>query len=146
MKAWVENNVVRDIASVEAVLLMVPQLAALFNTDIPDDVVRGATLVSGVWSNPIPVVQEEPEPVPLTLVRVSPIEFKLLFTFQERVAIKEERANDPIIDDFFEIVEDPRLTHVNLALESTKMAIQYLASKNLIAPERVEQILSGNFI
>ena len=75
--------------------------------------------------------------------KISPIEFKLLFTAQERVSIKAARSTDPIVDDFYDIVEDPRLTHVDLALQSTKDAINYLATSGLIEPQRVQQILSG---
>lgn len=74
---------------------------------------------------------------------VSPVEFKLLFTAQERVAIKEARSTDVIVDDFFEIVEDPRLTHVNLELQSTKDALDYLVSKGLVTADRLTQILLG---
>lgn len=81
---------------------------------------------------------------PLTeTTKVSPVEFKLLFTAQERVAIKAARGNDPVIDDFFSIIEDPRLTHVNLGLRSTQDALAYLESKDLITASRREQILSG---
>lgn len=75
--------------------------------------------------------------------KVSPVEFKLLFSPQERVAIKETRSADPVIDDFFDIVEDPRLTCVNLGLQSTKDAIAYLVSKNLLTEARSAEVLSG---
>lgn len=76
-------------------------------------------------------------------IKVSPVEFKLLFTAQERVAIKTARATDPVIDDFFSIIEDPRLTHVNLGLQSTGAALAYLESHELITAVRREQILAG---
>ncbi len=75
--------------------------------------------------------------------KVSPVEFKLLFSAQERVAIKVARATDPVVNDFFEIVEDPRLSHVNLGLQSTQNALFYLESKALITANRRMQILTG---
>lgn len=75
--------------------------------------------------------------------KVSPVEFKLLFTAPERVAIKTARATDPVIDDFYDIVEDPRLTFVDLGLQSTKDAIGYLQSKGLLTAERAAVILTG---
>lgn len=75
------------------------------------------------------------------LQRVSPVQFKLLFTVAERVAIKT--SDDPIVKDFFEIVNDPRLTFVDLALESTQQALAYLESKKLIGAGRPAQILTG---
>lgn len=97
---------------------------------------------SGTWSAPAPV-DPQPEP-PAESPKVSPVEFKLLFSAQERVAIKAARATDPVIDDFFEIVEDPRLTHVNLGLQSTQDALAYLETKGLVTAERRVQILAGN--
>lgn len=82
----------------------------------------------------------EPVPVP---PQVSPVEFKLLFTAAERVAIKAARAATPVIDDFFSIIEDPRLTHVNLGLQSTRDALAYLETEGLITTERRGQILAG---
>lgn len=75
--------------------------------------------------------------------KVSPVEFKLLFTAMERVAIKAARAEDPVIDDFYDIVEDPRLTFVDLGLQSTQEALGYLESKGLLTEERRLQILTG---
>lgn len=77
------------------------------------------------------------------VTKVSPVEFKLLFTPQERIAIKAVRSTDPIIDDFYDIAEDPRLTHVDLSLQTTKMAIGYMVSLDLITQERADNILSG---
>lgn len=79
--------------------------------------------------------------VPGAMPKVSPVQFKLLFTVNERVAIKT--SDDPIVKDFFEIVNDPRLTFVDLALESTQQALAYLESKKLIGTGRPAQILTG---
>lgn len=73
--------------------------------------------------------------------KVSPVQFKLLFTAPERVAIKA--STDPVVQDFFEIVNDPRLTFVDLGLQSTKDAVAYLASKNLLTEARAAEVLSG---
>lgn len=83
------------------------------------------------------------EALPEASIKVSPVEFKLLFSAAERVAIKTARQTDPVIDDFYDIVEDPRLTHVDLGLPSTQDALAYLESKGLIATERRIQILAG---
>lgn len=74
-------------------------------------------------------------------IKVSPVEFKLLFTASERVAIKA--SADPIVKDFFEIVNDPRLTHVNLSLQSTKDALAYLTALTILAAGRSATILAG---
>lgn len=74
---------------------------------------------------------------------LSPIQFKLLFTSQERIAIKASRTTDPILEDAYEILDDPRLTVVDMGLESTRNLIYYLVQKTLITPERSVQILLG---
>lgn len=75
--------------------------------------------------------------------KVSPVEFKLLFTSAERVAIRQARATDVTVDDFFDLVEDPRLTYVDLALPSVQDALHYLAATQLITDTRIPEILSG---
>lgn len=68
----------------------------------------------------------------------------MLFTAPERIAIKT--SVDPVIQDFFEIVNDPRLTHVNLSLQSTQDALGYLALQGVIAESRIAEILQGEIL
>ncbi len=79
---------------------------------------------------------------PITVApTVTPIHFKMLWTSQERVAIKTLRATDAIVDDFMGLVNDPQLTEVVMALESVQNAIWYtlagLAAAQVIAPEDI---------
>lgn len=67
----------------------------------------------------------------------------LLFTSTERVAIKAARVTDPIIDDFLDIIEDPRLTSVDLALGSTQDALSYFTALDILAAGRKAAILTG---
>lgn len=142
-KAWIENERIRDVAPGNPEELYHPDVAKLYNTDVPDDAVNGdgwdgVTLTKPVIPDPVPV--EPPAPVP---PKVSPVEFKLLFTAVERVAIKAARATNPVIDDFLDIIDDPRLTYVDLGLVSTQEAVGYLAMEGLIAEARIQAILSG---
>jgi hypothetical protein len=73
--------------------------------------------------------------------KVSPIEFKLLFTSAERIAIKT--STDPIVQDFYDITNDARLTHIDLGLKSTQDAIAYLVSINILTQSRADAILTG---
>lgn len=118
-----------------------PSIAAEFEP-VPDDVQVGwVRSEDGEWDAPTPT--PEPEPTPAEHPKVSPVEFKLLFTSQERVAIKAARATDPVIDDFYDIVEDPRLTFVDLGLQSTQDALDYMVSTNLLTEDRKIEILLG---
>jgi len=76
---------------------------------------------------------------------VSPVEFKLLFTAQERVAIKQLRATDELLEDFMSIIEDPRLTHVNLGLSSVIEGVDYLVSVEVISLQRAAAVKTGEF-
>ena len=80
---------------------------------------------------------------PEKVTRVSPIEFKLLFTTMERIAITAATPTDPVLTDFFSLIDDPRLQFVNLDLISTQQAIGYLAQQGLIAADRIAVILAG---
>jgi hypothetical protein len=79
------------------------------------------------------------------VTKVSPIQFKLLFTSAERIALKAAKDTDAALGDFHSIVDDPRLTFVDLSLQSTKDAVGYMAEKGYIDPARVSEILSGVF-
>ena len=150
-KAWIENDIVLDICPSSPSECYHPDIATHYSTDIPEDIVNGATLVDGRWINPELPTSVEPIHPEIT---VSPVEFKLLWLPQERAAIKGMRATDPIVDDFYDIVEDPRLTHVNMSLQSTQQAVDYLLAKlfdaSIITSDNVSirrsAILSGQFL
>jgi len=80
------------------------------------------------------------------LPSISPVEFKLLFTSMERIAIKGKRATDEILDDFMDIIDDPRLVTVDFNLQSTKDAIDYLVSIEVLTAERAVQVKTGVFL
>jgi hypothetical protein len=84
-----------------------------------------------------------PVDVKVELPKLSPVAFMLLFTAQERVAIK--KSTDDIVMDFMSIVNDPRLTFVDLNLKSTQEAIAYLQSIDLLTAERAVQVAAGKF-
>jgi len=140
-KAWLENDIIRDIAPGDPSQFYHPDIAKHYDTDVPENAKNGDTFKDGVLTKqpvPDPV---EPAPAMSNPPKVSPVEFKLLFTAVERVAIKA--STDPIVQDFFSIVEDPRLTHVDLGLQSTQDALSYLEAQGLIAAGRKDEILTG---
>jgi hypothetical protein len=141
-KAWIENGVIRDICPGDPNELYRPEVSELYSADVPDNAANGDGWVDGALvKRPAPAQEHIEEPVQRP--RVSPVEFKLLFAPQERVAIKSARANDPVIEDFMEIVEDQRLTYVDLNLKSTQDALGYLVAKGILTEDRKAQILDG---
>lgn len=119
-----------------------PILAAEFQP-VPDDVAPGWRLVGEEWRAPEYVTEPVPEPATV-YPQVSPVQYQLLFTAEERLAIKAARPTDPVIDDMYSLLEDPRLTHVDLGLKSTQDALLYLQSKGFISEARRLEILTGN--
>ena len=136
--ARIINNVAVDVSSNPAEQFH-PSIAAEFQP-VPDTVQPGWIRTNGQWAAPEPTPGPAPAPV---YPKVSPVEFKLLFISSERVAIKAARSTDPIIDDFYDVVEDPRLTFVNLGLQSTQDALSYMVATGLLTAERRAEILEG---
>ena len=125
-----------------------PDIAAQF-VEVPKEVRAGWVLSDdGTWS--APVIEAAPDAA-AARPSVSPVEFKLLWPSPERIALRRMRDTNPVIADFWEIVEDPRVQSVNLDLKSTQQGIAYslhqLADDGVIEAAdietRVEQILSG---
>jgi hypothetical protein len=138
--ARIINDAAVDVVTGDPAAIFHPAVAAEF-VSVPDEVLVGSRLVNGAWTEP--AAQPGPAPQQPEAARVSPVEFKLLFTVTERLAIKAARENDPVIDDFFSIIDDPRLTHVNLGLQSTQDALLYLKMQDLISDARRLTILAG---
>ena len=136
--ARIIDNVAVDV-SVDPENEFHPTITAEF-VSVPDDVKPQWRLVNGLWTAPPPV----PFPTPVQVYpQVSPVQFQLLFTSPERVAIKAARPNDPVIEDFYSLVEDPRLTYVDLGLKSTQEALDHLVAVSLITEVRKAEILTG---
>lgn len=67
--AWIAPiNTVRDVCLGEGGVAgvpseqYVPEIAALYDTLVPEGTVNGAKLIDGVWTNPPPVFPPEPSP------------------------------------------------------------------------------------
>jgi len=103
---------------------------------VPNDAENGDAFENGVLTKK-PVI--EVAPVAPKTTELSPIEFKLRFTAPERVAIYQ--STDLIVKDFVSLLDDVRLTKVDLTLQANIDALGYLASLHLIAPERIAEIL-----
>lgn len=116
-----------------------PALASEF-VSVPNAVQPGWIKAGNSWAPPAAEpAQVNPDAYP----RLTPVQFKLLFTAPERLAIKAARATDALLDDAFDLLDDPRLAEVDLNLQSNRSLIAHLAENGLIHPDRVPQILTG---
>lgn len=117
----------------------------------PVHVSEGYTFDGDNWAEPLPV--DEPEPEVRYRTHLTRPEFKLQFTSAERIAIRAARdyaGEDSgqlmvraVLDDFFDIVEDPALTFVDLELSATIEGVGFLETAGLLTEERVAEILAG---
>ena len=147
--ARVENKLVIETLSIPSDAnienYFVPQIAQQFIA-CPDGVEQNWTYEDGEWKEPKlpepPKPSEPPEPHYET--RIGKAEFLMLFTSEERVAIRVERNNDPIVSDFFSVLEISEFIDVK---EDTAInGVNYLASKNLLTPQRAAAILKGKLV
>jgi hypothetical protein len=65
-KAWVENNVIRDIAHAKPEDIYHPDIAAFYTVSVPDDAANGDGWVDGALVKPVPAPVEEPTPAART--------------------------------------------------------------------------------
>jgi len=114
-----------------------PTIALKYSTEVPDDAEPGDK-----WDGETLTKREVPTPLE-SYKKLSPIQFKLCFTPSERIAIAALKETDLVVADAYSILDDPRLTEVDLGLKSNRDLIDYLVTLNAITPERATQIKSG---
>lgn len=144
--ARVENKLVIETLSIPSGAnienYFVPQIAAQFIA-CPDEVEQNWTYEDGEWKEPkLPEPPKPPEPRYET--RIGKAEFLMLFTSEERVAIRAARDNDPIVSDFFLVLEISEF--IDVKEETTINGVNYLVSKNLLTPQRAAVILKGKLV
>lgn len=144
--AWIENDRIRDISPGNPAECYTPEIAAHYSTEVPDDAQNGWIKDGDTWAAPptppVPPEPEPPEPV-VMYPKITPVQFKMLFTSAERIAIKAAKTTDPVLEDAFEILEDPRLTEVDLGINSNQDLLLYMVSNGLITDARRMEILTG---
>jgi hypothetical protein len=65
-KAWVENNVIRDIAHANPDSIYHPDIAAFYTVSVPDNAANGDGWVNGKVVKPVPAPVVEPTPAART--------------------------------------------------------------------------------
>lgn len=152
--ARIVNNTIINATSLSPAEAFHPAVVAEFES-VPEHVDIGWQLIDDTWHAPntdaalITNIEEEEQSIKLT-----PSEFMLLFTSPERLKLKALRAEDPILNDFFELIEHPTLVSIDLSRESTISALTYchslLVTAGIIPEEqqdqRLAEILSGTVL
>lgn len=80
---------------------------------------------------------------------LSPIDFKMCFMSNERIAINTAAESDAVIKDFWGIVDDQRLQVINCSLKSIQDGVTYIFNTlediGIVTDKetRIEQVLTG---
>jgi hypothetical protein len=83
-------------------------------------------------------------PAPSYRTTLTPVEFKMMLTAAERVAVKQAaEAGDLVLADFLELLNDPRLKSVILTHPDNIAAMNYLVSLSILTEARAATILQG---
>ena len=136
--AWIESGKVRDVCPGDPATSYTPDIAAHYSARVPDDA-RNGDGWDGTTLAPAPVPQP---PAPVVPARVlSRVQFKLLFTPQERIAVR--LSTDPGVQDWYDILHDPQFEGLNLGSVSTARAMAYLVATGILTEERKAAILAG---
>jgi hypothetical protein len=111
---------------------------------VPDDTSHGDRVdADGAWTKAPQAVDIVPRHVPPT---VTPAQFKMLM-LAELPEILPLKSSDETVSAFFSVVDDPRLTEVDLSLTSVQNGIKYCLTKigrtEAQLAQRMSEILSG---
>lgn len=139
--AWLTAKTIRDICPGNPAESYHPDIAVLYNTQVPDDAAPGDTWDGTTLTKPVIPEYVPPPPAPVKPPKVTVVEYKMLFTSAERIAAKA--STDPVIVDLRELMDDPRTANVDLSLKSISDALDYMTAVGLIAAGRKAEILTG---
>lgn len=150
--AWIEHNTVRDIASGNPAELYHPALAALYDTEVPDTTVNGATLVDGEWVNLVPQPSVNPAQFTSPDRRITKLAFRNRFTPAEKAALEIAQLDDPA-SPMLQRAQAAALranqadvaaaTFIDLDRPDTRAGVQALEAAGLLAARRALEILDA---
>jgi hypothetical protein len=135
--AYIVNGVVHEVMDTPAFTnLSIALKSECVQCD--DSVVPGMVYANTVFTAPAPT----PTPPPL-LPQLTPMQFYLAFTPQERVLIKG--ASDPIVREFWATYElaAQQGQSIDPNLKSVSIGLQYVVDAGLVHADRVSDILKG---
>ena len=148
MKAWIENNRVRDIAPGAPADHYHPDIAAHYSVEVPEGTQNGAELVEGTWVNPAPPTLPEPqEPPPPALEPRHITRLAFLSRFSDAEAIAIDLASQGATQQAAAMrryqSKINAATYVDLDRADTRAGVQALELMGLISAGRGEVILDA---
>lgn len=129
MKAWIENNIIRDIAHSEPFEIYHPEVAVFYDTEVPDDAENGDSWIKGkLVKKVIPesvVVPVEPT-ISLDVIRNN-------LSFAEKVKWDNDKT-DEIVTAKIEFAQP-------LSIAAATEVLQFLVDSKAISKESMDKIL-----
>jgi hypothetical protein len=127
--AWIENERIRDIAPGSPVEFYHPDIAAFYNTEVPDDAVNGDGWVNGQLVKPAP-----PPPAPPAPRTWTAADIRAGLTLSERVKWDNDSAP--------EIVTAKQEMASAQQLEHTTEVLQMLVDAAVISQASMTKVLA----
>lgn len=135
--ARIVNGHAVDVTTVDPKTIFHPDIAAQFVT-VPAGTANHDSYDGETWVKFVPAPAVAPALVPPV---VTPPQFKILI-LQWLGQIYEAAQTDIAIDTFVKIIDDPRLTEVDLALNSVQTGLKYALKKVGLTDQQVADAMS----
>lgn len=129
MKAWIENNKIRDIAHDDPNLIYHPDVAVLYDTEVPDDAQSGWELINKKWTAPVIPVVEAVEPIKT----ISLDQIRNNLTFSEKVKWDNNKT-DEITTAKIEFAQ-------SLPIDAATEILQFLVNNETISQDSMNKII-----
>lgn len=140
--AWVEFGVIRDLTKHDPFTIFTPDIAALYNQQVPSSAKQGDGWDGAVLTPAVPPIP--PAPVPAAFrQQLSAMEFQFLFTNTERIAVAA--AVDVNIVSMRNILTDARSNVFDLTANYLVDYFDALQAAGLITQARKNKMLAGKF-
>ena len=140
--AWVEFEAIRDLTKHDPFTIFTPDVAALYNQQVPNSAKQGDGWDGAVLTPAVPPTPAAPAPPPFRQL-LSAMEFQFLFTNAERIAVAA--AVDVSIVSMRGILADPRSDVFDLTANYIVDYFDTLQTAGLITAARKNKMLAGKF-
>ena len=139
-KALVRNGEIVDIAA-QPYEIFCPEIAALYDTEVSDNINPGAKQTNGKWGNKAEQQQPVAPSAVVQTVSLTPPEFWMLFTPEEYYSIGHH--TDKMAEQATTLLGDARLQKINLGHFFVQRFMDKLIELKIIDEARKAQIVKG---